>query len=57
VLGRLLHEKRISDRELRDLHEDKLKSVRSLAKVLTAHARIPMLATFGSGCVSTLTAS
>ena len=35
VLGELLHEKRISERELRGLHEDKLKSVRSFAKLLT----------------------
>ena len=35
VLGRLLHEKRISERELRGLHEDKLNSVRSFAKFLT----------------------
>jgi hypothetical protein len=35
VLGRLLHEKRISERELRGLHEDKLKSMRSFAKLLT----------------------
>ena len=35
VLGELLHEKRISETELRGLHEDKLKSVRSFAKLLT----------------------
>jgi hypothetical protein len=35
VLGELLHEKRISERELRGLHEDKLRSVRSFAKLLT----------------------
>jgi hypothetical protein len=35
VLGELLHEKRISERELRGLHEDKLNSVRSFAKLLT----------------------
>lgn len=35
VLGELLHEKRISERELRGLHEDKLKSMRSFAKLLT----------------------
>ena len=35
VLGRLLHEKRISERELRGLHEEKLKSMRSFAKLLT----------------------
>ena len=34
VLGELLHEKRISERELRGLHEDKLNSVRSFAKLL-----------------------
>ena len=35
VLGELLHQKRISERELRGLHEDKLKSVQSFAKLLT----------------------
>ena len=35
VLGELLHEKRISERELRGLHEDKLNSVRSFATLLT----------------------
>ena len=35
VLGELLHEKRISERELGGLHEDKLKSIRSFAKLLT----------------------
>jgi hypothetical protein len=35
VLGELMHEKRISERELRGLHEDKLKSMRSFAKLLT----------------------
>jgi hypothetical protein len=35
VLGELLREKRISERELRGLHEDKLKSMRSFAKLLT----------------------
>ena len=35
VLGELLHEKRISERELRGLREDKLKYMRSFAKLLT----------------------
>ena len=35
VLGRFLLEKRITERELRGLHEDKLKSMRSFAKLLT----------------------
>jgi serine/threonine protein kinase len=34
-LGELMHEKRISERELLGLHEDKLNSVRSFAKLLT----------------------
>ena len=34
VFGRLLHEKRISEQELRGLREDKLKSIRSFAKFL-----------------------
>ena len=34
VLGRLLHESRLSEQELRGLGEDKLKSIRSLAKFL-----------------------
>jgi hypothetical protein len=35
VLGELLHQERISERELRGLHEDKLNSVRFFAKLLT----------------------
>ena len=38
VSGKLLHEKRISERELRGLHEDTLNSVRSFAKLLTESA-------------------
>src|SRR5271166_5697023 len=34
VFGRLLHEKRLSEGELRGLREDKLKSIRSFAKFL-----------------------
>jgi hypothetical protein len=34
VFGRLLHEGRVSEEELRGLREDKLKSIRSLAKFL-----------------------
>ena len=34
VFGRLLHENRLSEEELRGLGEDKLKSIRSLAKFL-----------------------
>ena len=34
VFGRLLYEKRLSEEELRGLREDKLKSIRSLAKFL-----------------------
>jgi len=33
-----MHEKRISERELRGLQEDKLKSMRSFAKLLTESA-------------------
>lgn len=32
VFGRLLHEKRLSEEDLRGLREDKLKSIRSFAK-------------------------
>jgi hypothetical protein len=35
VFGRLLHESRLSEEELRGLREDKLKSIRSFAKFLT----------------------
>jgi hypothetical protein len=34
VLGRLLHENRLSEEELRGLREEKLKSIRSYAKFL-----------------------
>jgi Photoprotection regulator fluorescence recovery protein len=34
VFGRLLHENRLSEEELRGLREDKLKSIRSFAKFL-----------------------
>jgi len=35
VLGRLLFERRISDRELRGLNEDKRNAIRSCARVLS----------------------
>jgi hypothetical protein len=38
VFGRLLHENRLSEQELRGLGEDKLKSIRSLAKFLAEDA-------------------
>jgi hypothetical protein len=38
VFGRLLHESRLSEEELRGLREDKLKSIRSLAKFLAEDA-------------------
>jgi len=38
VFGRLLHEKRLCEEDLRGLREDKLKSIRSLAKFLAADA-------------------
>jgi hypothetical protein len=38
VIGRLLYEGRVSEEELRGLQEDKLKSIRSLAKFLAEHA-------------------
>jgi hypothetical protein len=38
VFGRLLHEKRLRDDELRGLREDKLKSIHSLAKFLAEDA-------------------
>jgi hypothetical protein len=41
VFGRLLHEKRLSEEELRGLREDKLKSIRSLAKFLSEDAALP----------------
>jgi len=34
VFGKLLHESRLSEEELRGLREDKLKSIRSLANFL-----------------------
>jgi hypothetical protein len=34
VFGKLLHERRLSEQELRGLREDKLKSIRSFAKFL-----------------------
>jgi hypothetical protein len=41
VFGRLLHENRLSEEELRGLGEDKLKSIRSLAKFLAEDAASP----------------
>jgi hypothetical protein len=38
VFGRLLHEKRLREEELRGLREDKLKLIRSLAKFLAEEA-------------------
>jgi hypothetical protein len=38
VFGRLLHEGRLREEELRGLREDKLKSIRSLAKFLAEDA-------------------
>ncbi len=38
VFGRLLHEKRLSEEDLRGLREDKLKSIRSCAKFLAEDA-------------------
>ena len=38
VFGRLLHENRLSEEELHGLGEDKLKSIRSLAKFLAEDA-------------------
>jgi hypothetical protein len=38
VFGRLLYESRLSEEELRGLREDKLKSIRSLAKFLAVDA-------------------
>ena len=38
VFGRLLFEKRLREEELRGLREDKLKSIRSLAKFLAEDA-------------------
>jgi Photoprotection regulator fluorescence recovery protein len=38
VFGRLLHEKRLRDEELRGLREDKLTSIRSFAKFLAEDA-------------------
>jgi hypothetical protein len=38
AFGRLLHENRLSEEELRGLGEDKLKSIRSLAKFLAEDA-------------------
>jgi hypothetical protein len=38
VFGRLLHESRLSEDELRGLREDKLKSIRSFAKFLAEDA-------------------
>jgi hypothetical protein len=38
VFGRLLYEKRLGEEELRGLREDKLKSIRSLAKFLAEDA-------------------
>jgi hypothetical protein len=38
VFGRLLHERRLCEEELRGLREDKLKSIRSFAKFLSEDA-------------------
>jgi hypothetical protein len=38
VFGRLLYEKRLREEELRGLREDKLKSIRSLAKFFAEDA-------------------
>jgi hypothetical protein len=38
VFGRLLHEGRVSEEELRGLEEEKLKSIRSLAQFLVEDA-------------------
>jgi hypothetical protein len=38
VFGKLLHEKRLREEELRGLREDKLKSIRSFAKFLAEDA-------------------
>ncbi len=38
VLGRLLYEKRLSEKELRGLREDKMESIRSFAKFLKESA-------------------
>jgi hypothetical protein len=38
VFGRLLYEKRLREEELHGLHEDKLKSIHSLAKFLAEDA-------------------
>ena len=38
VFGRLLHESRLSEKELRGLREDKLKSIRSFATFLSENA-------------------
>ena len=38
VFGRLLHEQRLCEEELRGLREDKLKSIRSFAKFLSKDA-------------------
>jgi hypothetical protein len=38
VFGRLLHEQRISEKELHGLWEDKLKLIRSFAKFLSEDA-------------------
>jgi hypothetical protein len=38
VLGRLLHENRLSEEELRGLSEDKMESIRSLARFLKNNA-------------------
>ena len=38
VFGRLLYEGRVSEEELRGLHDDKLKSIRSTAEILAKYA-------------------
>lgn len=38
VFGRLLHERRVSEEELRGLREDKLTSIRSVAEFLAKYA-------------------
>lgn len=41
VFGRLLHERRVSEEELRGLREDKLKSIRSFAELFEKYAAGP----------------
>ena len=46
VFGRLLHEHRVSEEELRGLREDKLKSIQSCAQFLAEDAEYPAAAAF-----------